>query len=350
MSLKYSGVVVGVFALLLSAPSFSYETETDLIEAKFESARMQQEEAASRRTLGSFTIPQVREPSGRDSGTSESLLFVNNTNFRFVSDIGFYIPKLSVALIPNDPTSPVVFDDPTSFAIRPLNGEVVLSGKALSSLMDEHVFDFKGAPLRNLKLSTQDGGVLTINAEMYRGKWIPLTMRGKITLEDGHILVYTPSFVSVAGNAAINVLIAANVLLDELLTVKAKGAVLKGSQIVLDTLLLFPPPKLLLNIASAKVEKRGLVLTFAADVNPDFPPLIEERASNMVVSGGEVKFMRALPMNAYVQIVSDDEGSDLDFNLYEYRRQLTAGYLKLGEDGSILAHLRNYNALAGSGN
>lgn len=102
-----------------------------------------------------------------------------------------------------------------------------------------------------------------------RGKWVPFLMRGPISLEKGHMLIYSPNHVEVDNNDATPILAAANVLLQELLTVKAPGAELIGSTVYLDALKLFPPPKLSFSIRDAKLEERGLVLSLATAAKTD---------------------------------------------------------------------------------
>ena len=334
-------------AALLFAPFHlsAYETDTEIVKAKIEATKKLPALEAGRNDYGSFSNPEIREPSLRDSGRDGTLLFINKTNFRFVEDIGFYVPKLVVALKPNDPASPVVFDDPTSFSITPLQGEVVLSGAALEALLNKHVFKFRGAPLRSLKAKTFDNVFVLSGQMIRRGRWVPFQMKGNLVLSEGHILKYTPWSVIVDSEDATKVLKAANVKLDELLTVHAKGADLIGSTVILDTLLLFPPPTLNLNIASARVEKRGLVLGFNEAINPEFPASLTNAKSSMLIKGGDVKFLRTMPINALVELQSATEGREFDFNLYRFRDQLTAGYVKLREDGAILAYLKNYNEL-----
>jgi len=316
-------VTAGALFLGYSAFALAYETETDLVEAKLEASE-------------SYKVSNYRS-----SEVDGSTLYVKNTNFRVVDNIGFYVPDLVLRANPNDSSQPLVFDDPTSFSLTPLKGSVVLDSGKLEALLNKHVFAFKGATLRNIKVKTQKD-VLTLSGQMDRkGVWVPFVLMGNIKLQDGHILNYTPWKVVTDGADATPVLKAANVHIDELLTVKAPGANLIGSTVVLDTLKLFPPPVLNLNIATASVEDRGLVLTFDnAGAETDSATLADSN-SYILIKGGDVKFMKAMPTDAAVQVMSTSESEELDFCLYDYRDQLVAGHLKLKEDGAILAYLKN---------
>ena len=315
-------LVTGVLFLGYSVFAFAYETDTDIVEAKL---------AASE---------ALKVSNYRSSEAGGSVLYVKNTNFRVVDNIGFYIPDLVVEATPNDSSAPVVFDDPASFSLTPLKGSVVLDSGKLEALLNKHVFAFKGATLRNIKVKTAKD-VLTLAGQMDRkGLWVPFVLKGDIVLSDGHILNYTPWSVVVDKQDATKVLKAANVDIDELLYVDAPGAKLIASTVVLDTLNLFPPPQLNLNIATASMEDSGLVLTFDNE-GAGSSEILTASNSYILIKGGDVKFMKAMPTNASVQVMSESTDADLDFDLYGYRDQLSAGHLKLQEDGGILAYLKN---------
>ena len=316
-------LITGALLLGCSVSALAYETETDLVEAKLKASE------------------SLKQDNYRRSTSVGSTLYVKNTNFRFVDNIGFYITDLIVNLTPNDPGQPGVFDDPTSFSLTPIKGTAILDYAKLEALLNKHVFAFKGATLKNIKVKTGKD-LLVLAGEMNRkGVWVPFAMKGRLTLSDGHILTYVPWSVVVDNNDATKVLVAANVNLDELLTVKTVGANLIGSEVVLDTMKLFPPPKLHLNIATASLDDRGLVLTFDNEgAGTDSATLIPSD-SYILIKGGDTKFMKAVSTNSQLQVMSGNEGSELDFCLYDYRDQLTAGYLELTEKGAILAYFKN---------
>lgn len=345
---KGSVCLLGVLLCALTAAVHAYEIDTPLVRQKIEDIERIRQSATDHSVYGAYKSPAVRKPGLRDAGHNESLMFVENTNFRFVGDIGFYVPRLTLSLRPNDPAAPVVFDDPMSFYLKPHKGEVVLPGRALDALFNEHVFNFEGAPLKELKLATAPG-VLTLAGQLYRGKWIPFVMKGPLMLEQGHMLLFTPNYVVVDGVEATKVLPAANVKLDELLKVEAVGTKLVGNTIRLDTRLLFPPPRLDLNIKTARLEERGLVLSFDDGLKADAPEVRQNAKSYMIVKGGDVKFMRTMPVNVLLQITSNEPGKELDFCLYRYREQVAGGWLKFAPDGGIFAYLKNYDKLGRKG-
>ncbi len=335
-------------AFCAPALALAYESQTPPVQEKFEQLENIKRSAVDHSAFGEYKSPAVRAAGLRDSGHTESLMFVANTNFRFVGDIGFYVPRLTLSLHPNDPAAPVIFDDPTSFYLKPHDGEVVLTSRALGALFNDHVFKFEGAPLKELKLATTPG-LLTLSGKLYRGKWIPFVMKGPLKLEQGHLLLFTPTFIEVDGSEATKLLPAANVKLDDLLKVEAVGAKLIGNTIHLDARLLFPPPRLDLTIKEARLEERGLVLTFADGRKLSAPQTRQNARSSMIVKGGDVKFMRTMPVNVLLEMTSKTVGEELDFCLYRYREQVAGGWLKFATDGGIFGYLQNCGTLAKKG-
>jgi hypothetical protein len=324
------------------------QDESPLVKQKIEALEQLAKDRKDHGAQGTYKNPVARPVTLRDSGHRETLLFLENTNFRFDGNVGFYVPRLFVSLVPNDPAQPVVFDDPTSFSIRPHKGEAVLSNLVLDTVFNDIVFNFKEATVRKIKVTAGQGD-LKLEGELYRRKWIPFVMNGKLSLEGGTILWYKLAKVTVNDVDATQVLPAANVELDELITIDAKGVKLIGSSLRIDTTLLFPPPKLHIDIKAIRTEPRGLVLVFDDGNDVPAPPAQFASKSHMLVMGGDVKFMRTMPVNVSLQIMSDEPGKELDFNLYRYREQVAKGYLKLGPGGEIFGYLANHGKLAPKG-
>ena len=322
--------------LALSQLAFGYETNTEIVKKKLEDPNLDFKRSLNEGGNAAYKLANSRDVTLRDSGRTESMMFIENSNFRFTGDIGFYVPRLVVSLHPNDPAAPVVFDDPSSFTIHVHQGRAVLNGAALDALFNDHVFRFPGATVKNLKLSTAPG-VLTLAGQLFRSKWIPFVMRGPVTTGKGHMLFFKPNTVIVDGVDASKVLPAANVQIDELLKVKAVGAELLGSTIELDALKLFPPPRLQMKIKAVSIDDKGLALDFDDGRAVEFAKPFAPSSSHMIVQGGDVKFLRAMPLNVSLQIDSAEAGKDLDFCLYRYREQLTKGHLKRTETGAIHA-------------
>jgi hypothetical protein len=272
-------------------------------------------------------------------GQPVPVLYGRNARFTFFGDIALSVEDAVSLLKPNEAGQPVVLDDPASFSIEVLQGRITLPATALDALMNEHTLNFAGAPVRKVRIATTPG-TLSLAGEMDRkGKWVPFTLAGPVSLEDGRYVLLEAKEIMVAGLPATALLGASNIQLDELLKLKTDGIELKGSTIRLDSLNLFPPPKLTFTIASVAVEEKGLVLDFRTGKPLTLPSAIAPAESFFLISGGRLKMMRTLLENATVQAVANTTGEALDFSLYDYREQLAAGRLEMHADGNIVVRL-----------
>jgi hypothetical protein len=345
----FSGAGKWLAACILLACSGSFRASAEnsqLLDAKLAETKGLDEQAASRSSYSSYTNRQVRPATERDSGHTESLMFVNNVFLRTFGEIGYLAEKVVVAARPKDPAQPVIMDDPQSFELVVLGGRVIVPPKALTELVGSHVFNFDGSPLRQVQVQTKPD-LLAMSGEMNRkGKWVSFLMEGKIALAEDGSLAFTPSKTEIDGKSANALIEAANLDLDEIISLKAPGVTLKKSTVFLNPGGMFPPPALTLTVKSAKVEERGLILEGSSKNAPAFPEPIVKSDSYVLIQGGDVKFLNMMPVNILMQIMAESGGGPrLDFSLYDYRAQLAAGHLKFRPDGGVLVYLRNYTEL-----
>ncbi len=342
-----AGILMALCLVLASCASDNAAGLSPLVKAKLAETRALEHQARQRNVHGAYVSKQVRPETERDSGRKETLLFVNNVYMRTFGNIGYTAERAVVSARAKDESQPVLIDDPQSFDLILLSGRVVVSPASLTELLAAHVFNFDGSPLRKIRLETKPD-LLVMSGEMNRrGKWVPFSMEGTLAVAgDGAALAFTPRNTVIAGQSANALLEAANADLDELITLRAPGVTLTKSVVYMKPGAMFPPPALTLKIKSAKVEERGLVLEAAASSSPAFPEPLVPSNSYIVMRGGDVKFLNMMPVNILMQIMATAPDSPLDFCLYDYRRQLTAGSLKFQPGGGVLVYLKNYNEMA----
>lgn len=305
-----------------------------------------QQEVSGRVHHGAYTIPVKRKPTARDSGTTQALMYTRDVNFRFTGNIGFFIRRLSVTLQPHDPSSPVTFDNPTSFTIVAHQGIVRLSATQLSAVMN-YIFAYKGSPLRHLKVSTGKG-TLTLKGELHKVVWVPFTMKAPLKLKPGNVLTFKPKKVDVAKVPAGALLNIAPVKMGDLIKINRNNVKLSGNTVRLYADRLFPPPRLKMEITRIRLTPKGLILHLNDGKSPPFPKPPYPSHSYMLVDGGDVKFERSVVLNALIEIVSSTPGSgtDLDFCLYRYQNQLAKGRIQLHPNGALKVAMPNYARIA----
>ncbi len=310
----------------------------------------EQQTARTVPTLASIKVDQPRPLTLRDSGQSGTLAFLREVDFRIVGDLGFLVHELSATLVPTHPGAPTVFDDPTSFDIAVHRGTVTLDNTKLNALFGGYIFGYRNAPLRNVRVSAGDG-FLDIRGEMQRDGWVPFALKGKLEIRDGSTLVFHPTDVHVSGIEAGPVMRAAKVQVSDLLKIDTPIVRLNGNDLVLNVDKLLPPPHLKINIVSLKLTSAGLDLVLDDGTKAGFTMPENAPKHAMYLRGGDVKFMRTMPMNADIVIYPPRESSPDDafvFDMYHYRDQLVAGYFNFEPSGALSILMPSYRRLGGA--
>ncbi|KHK59875.1 lipoprotein [Burkholderia sp. A9] len=317
---------------------------TKIERAKAERLAHEQQIARAVPSLASISLTQPRPFTLRDSGQNGAMTFLRDVDFRIVNNLGFFIHQLSATLVPTQAGAPIVFDDPTSFEIDVHEGMVTLDDAKLTALFNTYIFGYRNAPLRKLAVSAGDG-VIHLQGEMQRDGWVPFSLTGTLAVRDGSQLVFHPTGVRVSGINAQAVMRAANVKMADLLKVETPIARLAGDDLVMSVDKLMPPPRLKIRITALRVTPAGLDLTLDDGSHAGFALPANAPQQAMYIRGGDVKFMRSMPMNADILIGPVDPAKrdqNFVFDLYHYRDQVSAGYFNFDERGAMAIRMPSY--------
>lgn len=225
-------------------------------------------------------------------------------------------------------------DDPTSFKIRVTAGTVVLDGPGLSALMNDIVFNYRGSPVRRLRITIENGEIVQ-HGVMHKGVDIPFTMNARPELQPDGTVKLVPTRMRVFGGVnGFKLLHALGIHLDKMLNhlQGAHGAFVHGDDIYLRPTEIIPPPTVEGRLASIRVEGNTLVQEFVR--TPDdtvFGTIVkpEPGARNFIYfRGGRLTFGKLTMTGTDLFIQDADERDPFDVFFTKYNEQLVAGYTK----------------------
>ncbi|CAD6559746.1 hypothetical protein ACFQ3P_25410 [Paraburkholderia sabiae] len=294
-----------------------------------------------------MSMKRVRPLTLRDSGIDGSMMFARDVDFRVTGDIGFQIQRMAATLVPVRAGAPIVFDDPNSVTIDVHRGEVTLDAAKLTAIFDRYLFQYRGPPLRNMRVVPEEGR-LRITGEMQRGGWVPIVLTGTLSMRNANEMAFHAEHVEVAGVAADKLMQAAHVKMADLLNVETPIARLDGDDVVMQVAKLTPPPALKMTITQIAIHPDGVRFTLDDHTLNDIAWPASMPVRGLLIEGGDVKFMRSMPMNIDMAITPIDTNAPFVLDLYRYREQMAAGYLTFDEAGALNVHLPSYVALAGA--
>jgi hypothetical protein len=330
------------------APGGAFSTRPALEIAKQRQLADEQRTAGRLPTASGMTERRVRPLTLRDSGIDGSMMFARDVDFRVTGDIGFMIHSMAATLTPTHAGAPIVFDDPTSVTIDVHRGDVTLDSNKLTAIFNRYLFQYQGSPLRNMHVVPQDGGTLRITGEMHRDSWVPIVLSGTLSMRNADELVFRADHVEVAGVGADKLMQAAHVKMADLLKVDTPIARLEGDDVVMQVEKLTPPPALHMTITQIDTSSAGVHFTLDDHTlhGIAWPATMPPRG--MLVEGGDVKFMRSMPMNIDMALTPVDAKAPFVLDLYHYREQMAAGYFTFDEAGALDVHLPSFDTLAGA--
>lgn len=269
----------------------------------------------------------------RGSGKADTRLWIRQTDFRLHDDIGFFIRQMLINMRPNQSGTPLLLDDPTSMVAQVAAGDIFVADKTLDTLLNEDL-RASNAPVRNLRLQTRAGGQEVHGELLRKGRWRPLKMVTDIEVIGPMQVALVPRQIQVDGVDVTPSLAAASIEMAEVLSLKTRNMELVGNRILVDLDGLFPPPRLEFQVRALELAEGGLDLALGDVASLDWPR-VEAPDSYMFIEGGDIKMTRTILVKAYALFTSLSRQQPLLFNLYDYRRQLQYGEIRLREDGMV---------------
>jgi hypothetical protein len=340
LMLRLALVALGLAALVASALGRAAEAPMASAQRKtLDTVRQQW----TQRCDPSSGAPNASGPAvARNSGTAPPVVQMRNVDFRITGDIGFHVHLLTAQLVPRTPGQAVDLDDPGQFDIRILGGDVTVPKASLDALFNTYLLDYSPRSLNALSLTPGDG-VLDVSGGLklrnhFPGVWMPFGMRGTLELKESRYLVYTPTEARVMGIQTLALLKALGLQLSQLAPLDRGGAKLEGNTMVLDQYTVFPPPRLIGQMKTARVTPDGLVLGFGP-APALCAPAPTDAASRIWIQSGDLKMYNVLVTNSRVLVTDTSTRGPLRFDLYHYREAAARGTTRMDADGTLRVDL-----------
>jgi len=274
----------------------------------------------------------------------------HHVDFEVAPGIVLGIRYLRGEMVSTVAAAPVVFDDKNSFLIRIDTADVGLGTEVLNHLMNEYVFAYRGAPLRNLTFSVV-GSQLRQRGILHKGVDIPFELTATLSVTPDGLIRVHPTSLKICSLDGTGLMRALRIELSDLIDLsKAKGAAVRGNDLVLDPNRLLPPPMIRGRLVGVRAANGQLIQSFGRDTAARSsatpvaltPP--DHGAPNyMYFRGGTLRFGKLAMLGADMQIIDLDPSTPFAFNLDRYQQQLVAGYSKTGFDLSLRVFMPDYS-------
>lgn len=242
--------------------------------------------------------------------------------------------------------SPPVFDDPRSYALRDVRGDLTMDAGSLTSLIGRHVFGYEGAPVKDISIELKSGDLVQKGKLRKAGVWIPFSMNATVAATpDGRLQLRTSELRALGVPSTTLLEFLGLTLADLLPAQKERGLEVNGNDVVIAPGRVLPPPRMDGHLSSVSIENGQLHQIFSGGASATAAPLTppDPKAPNYVYfSGSSIRFGKLLMTGSDLQLIDLDSRDAFDFYPAKYNAQLVAGYSKNTPSGGLRTYMPDY--------
>ena len=302
-------------------------------------------------SLGAWTRPSSNVhpvqsgKSAQAAADTVTTVQMQNVDFYVDPEIPLKISKLRGKMRSRNGGT-VMFDDKRSFVIEVESAEAGLTGPALSTLLNKYVFDYRGSPITNLKVTTS-GNQIIQKGTLHKIAALPFEITATLSITpDGRIKIH-PTRTEIIGLHVDKLMSGLGLPLDKIINLsKAKGATVSGNDIYLSPTAIIPPPEIKGRVSGVRVENGMVVMTFGSPASMAMAAIPDTAVRNyMYYKGGTLQFGKLMMLDADLLITELDTGDPFRFDLDRYKPQLVAGYSRTLESGGLEVWMRDVDKL-----
>ena len=255
---------------------------------------------------------------------------MKNVHMHMTDRVVLMIHSLRGALLRTAKSRPPVFDDKESFVIRIDAGEIAMSTASLTALMNDYVFNYRKAPIKELEITTNEKGQLEQEGVLDKAVDVPFKVKAVLMpTPDGRIRVHAKS-IKAAGLPVKGLMGLLGIEMDDMVKIQAgRGIAVEDNDFILDPQQMLPPPRIRGNVSSVRIEGDQVIQVFGAGAAPGrrLCPYASYR-NYMYFRGGNLRFGKLTMADADLALIDQDAKDPFDFSLERYNDQLVAGYSK----------------------
>lgn len=288
--------------------------------------------------------PQPDTAAARPNAGGRVDAVMRNVRYQLDEDIALGIVALRGALLPAGDDSFPVFDDPASFAIEVIDGEIAIDTASLGRLLTRHVFAYEGSSLRDLSVSVKDGEIVQ-KGKLDKGISLPFTIQARLSVTPGGEIRLEPHKVEVLGLGVRRFMDLIGLELEDLVrSNRARGVRIEEDIVYLNPSALLPPPELRGRLRQVRVEPAGLIQVFGRGV--DHVPR-RKQVNFMHFRHSRLRFGKLTMHDTDMLILDPDPGTPLEFSLDRYHEQLVAGYHVTTPTDGLVVYLPDASRVTG---
>jgi hypothetical protein len=256
-----------------------------------------------------------------------------------------YLDGRSVSLRPD---ALVVLDDKNSFLIEIDDAETFVDYESLSRLMNEYVFAFEGAPIRDLEITQEEDedqqDLVELNGHLTTALGTPFEIEGRPEVTPSGELRIRTTDVQAFDIEVEGLLHLLGVEAEDMIpSLEERGVRIEGDDVVLLLDRLMPPPRMSGRASQVQVLTTGLLIRFG-----DRGSMRESGGNYLYYRGGTIRIGKMTMHDADLRILDQTPDDPFSFSVDQLNDQLQAGYAKLQPGGGLIMHVPDLGTIGES--
>jgi hypothetical protein len=269
---------------------------------------------------------------------------MQNVDFFVDPKIALHIRQLT-GTMHSKVAGPIQFDDPTKFMFNVESADVGLTGSDLAALMNGYVFNYRGSPLSNIRITVANGEIIQ-KGVLHKVAALPFEIHATISaMGDGRIRLH-PVRTEILGLHVDKLMRGLGLSLEKIISLsKAKGATVDGNDIYLTPTTILPPPEIQGRVSSVRIEGDQVVMHFGGTTSMTMNIPLRDARNYMYYRGGTLRFGKLVMLDADMLITDLDPQTPFRFELARYQPQLVSGYSRTLPTGGLVVFMRDIDRI-----
>jgi hypothetical protein len=295
------------------------------------------------------TAPSPSPPSAGGSpqaGVTPVQIEMKNVRLHFDVDLVLDVRYLRGEMTSRIAGQPPVFDDPRSYTIQVADADTAIDMTNLANLLNHHVFEYDGAPLRDVSLRVDAEGHLEQKGKLHKGVTLPFSMKAAVGVSDDGRMRLDAQSIKVAGLPSKGLLDFIGLSLADVVKLREqRGVEIQGDSLLIAPGQVLPPPEMRGRLTSVSIKNNTLVQHFGRgnDHPSSIAPADAHAQNYLYFSGGVLRFGKLTMTAADLELIDADPSDPFDFFPAKYSEQLTAGYSLTTASGGLRTYMPDYD-------
>jgi hypothetical protein len=270
---------------------------------------------------------------------------MRNVLFHIDRTAAMHIHDLRGQMFDKEAGKPLNFDDKRTFIVRVFHGHIGVDGETLTALLNRYVFNYSGAPLKDLVVTIENGHLVQ-EGIMHKIIDIPFRMIADVSATPEGWIRLHPTKIEICNLNGAALMKAFGISLQKVLTKLPPGVRVEKNDTLIDPLGILPPPKIEGRLTEVMIEGNELMQVFddGRGVAPLQPP-VASAPNYMYFRNGTLRMGKLFMVTADMDVIDTDPSDPFDFFVDDYNAQLVAGYNRNRPDYGLNVYMRDYEDL-----